>query len=191
MNIIYSLYSNFLFCHFSLCGSPSCPQPPWSFFLSPSFRLTLLSFCQHSCFLLLSSPPTPPPPLIISCLSSLTLWLTPPPSRPVSPPPSLFSVSVEPLWLHRYTDCWLCRGSGMLFWHSTRRYCTSSTLPLSHNLCTNRPPVLDQILRPVCFAKGTHYACLYFFTYIICLICELLTVSITITVTEDQWQICT
>lgn len=68
-------------------------------------------------------------------------------THPSTPPPSLFSVSVEPLWLHRYTDCWLCRGGGMLFWHSTRRYCTSSTLPLSHNLCTIRPPVLDQILK--------------------------------------------
>lgn len=187
MNIIYSLYSNFLFCHFSLCV-PLLSSPPWSFFLSPSFRLTLLSFCQHSCFLLLSPPPnttTTPHHLLPFIPHSVTHPSTFP------PPPSLFSVSVEPLWLHRYTDCWLCRGGGMLFWHSTRRYCTSSTLPLSHNLCTNRPPVLDQILRPVCFPKGTHYACLYFFTYIICLICELLNVSITITVTEDQWQICT
>lgn len=168
--------------------SPSCPHHLDLFFSPPlSDSLCCLSVNTHvSCY-------CPPPPNTTTTPHHLLPFIphsvTHPSTSP--PPPSLFSVSVEPLWLHRYTDCWLCRGGGMLFWHSTRRYCTSSTLPLSHNLCTNRPPVLDQILRPVCFPKGTHYACLYFFTYIICLICELLNVSITITVTEDQWQICT
>lgn len=168
--------------------SPSCPHHLDLFFSPPlPDSLCCLSVNTHvSCY-------CPPPQHHHHPSSSLAFHpsLCDSPLHLPAPPPSLFSVSVEPLWLHRYTDCWLCRGGGMLFWHSTRRYCTSSTLPLSHNLCTNRPPVLDQILRPVCFPKGTHYACLYFFTYIICLICELLNVSITITVTEDQWQICT
>lgn len=64
----------------------------------------------------------------ISHLSSLIVLHIPQISPLVFPSPPLFSVSVEPLWLHRYSDCRLCRGGGMLFRHSVRRYCTTCTL---------------------------------------------------------------
>lgn len=100
---------------------PILSSPPWSFILSFSNSLSCLSVCALVTFIF---------PIIISHLSSLIL------SHPFLPPsvcssPWLFSVSVEPLWLHRYSDCWLCRWGGMLFRHSTRRYCTSCTQPLT------------------------------------------------------------
>lgn len=69
-------------------------------------------------------------------LPHLTPFIPHCPSRPPHfpscfslPSPPLFPVSVEPLRLHRYSDCRLCRGGGMLFRHSIRRYCTTCTLP--------------------------------------------------------------
>lgn len=58
----------------------------------------------------------------------------------------LFSVSVEPLWVHRHTDCRLCRGGGMLFRHSTRRYCTTFTLPHFFIKFHSHPAVLWPLL---------------------------------------------
>lgn len=143
MSVIYSLYSILLpLCQFSPCDFPSCP-----------LRLDLL----------FSLPPTPSPvflstlfitfifPIIISCLSSFhSLSPTPSLHFPVFSSPSLFSVSVEPLWLHRYTDCWLCRGGGMLFRHSTRRYCTSALCLLQPKLLHQTSPSAGSILYSGC-----------------------------------------
>lgn len=138
VSIIYSLYSILLpLCQFSPCGSPLHPLSTLIFY-SLFLQLTLLSFCLHSRF---SSPSFSP--FIISRLSSLIVSLIPL-FPPCSSPLPLFSVSVEPLWLHRYSDCWLCRGGGMLFRHSTWRYCTTCTL--NHSIKTaapKHPSVLD------------------------------------------------
>lgn len=75
------------------------------------------------------SLPRHPPPVLSSPLSLFFfLSFSPIKKNPFSPTPLtplLLSASVEPLRLHRYSDCWLRRWSGMLFRHATRRYCTT------------------------------------------------------------------
>lgn len=133
VSIIYSLYSILLpLCQFSPCGSPLrhlhldllFSLPPTH---SPVFLSTLL-FLVTFIFPLNHLPPFIPHRLSHPVISLLFF----------SSPP-LFSVSVEPLWLHRYSDCWLCGGGGMLFRHSIRRYCTTCTLP--HTIKTTAPNI--------------------------------------------------
>lgn len=97
---------------------PITSSSPWSFILSSSDSLCCLSVSALAPRHLHFPPLHHLTPFIPSlCLSSLYF-------PPVFSSSSLFSVSVEPLWLHRYSDCWLCRGGGMLLRHSIRRYCT-------------------------------------------------------------------
>lgn len=100
---------------------PTMSSPPLSFILSflnsISYLSTLSVFITFNVLLHHLTP------FIPHCLSHSLISLL------FFPSPSLFSVSVEPLWLHRYSDCWLCCWGGMLFRHSTRRYCITCTLP--------------------------------------------------------------
>lgn len=121
----WALFIHFIpFCFPSVNSPPVVPHSVLSTLISYSLflQLTQLSFCLRSC----SSSPSFSPFIILTsfipnCLSHpfISLLFFPLP---------MFSVSVEPLWLHRYSDCWLCRRGGMLFRHSTRRYCTPCTL---------------------------------------------------------------
>lgn len=133
VSIIYSLYSILPpLCQLSPLWFPIMSSPPWSFILSSSNSLCCLSVYalipRHLRFSPSSSHAFHP-----------SLSLSPLYVPLVFSSPSLFPVSVEPLWLHRYSDCWLCRGGGMLFRHSTRRYCTTCTLP--HTTKTTAPNI--------------------------------------------------
>lgn len=124
--VLFFLQSIFQFIHFN---PPSPTSPP----VAPHYVLSALIF--RSLFLKLIPVPVctlsglipsfliPSSPHIFRPSSSLTPFIFP----LVISFPLLFSVSVEPLRLHRYSDCWLCRGGGMLFRHSTWRYCMTCT----------------------------------------------------------------
>lgn len=154
----WALFIHFIpFCFPSVNSPPVISHPALSalIFYSLFLQLPLLSFCLHS-----SSPSFSPSsshafhPFILSPTPSLHF--------PVFSSPSLFSVSVEPLWLHRYTDCWLCRGGGMLFRHSTRRYCTSALCLLQPKLLHQTSPSAGSILYSGCTynfpCRTTHWA---------------------------------
>lgn len=107
--ICYQISSeHYLFTLFH-CTSPLSTPPPW--FPILSYSVSLSRSCRHH--LMLFTPRSLFHPVTSSLFFS----------------PTLFSVSVEPLRLHRYTDCRLCRGGGMLLRHSSWRYCTVQ-LPL-------------------------------------------------------------
>lgn len=93
---------------------------------SRSLHLDLLFSFPDSLCSLSSSPPSPPLHRLITLLTVHLIVLPTPPPAPSFP--SLFSASVESLRLHGYSDRGLCRGSGLLFWHAARRYCTTCTL---------------------------------------------------------------
>lgn len=143
LSIIYSLYSILLpLCQFSPCGSPSCPLHLDLLF---SLSNSISCLCVYA---LVPSSPSFSPSSSHACHTSFSFSSLH--SPPVFSSPSLFSVSVEPLWLHRYTDCWLCRWGGMLFRHSTRRYCTSARCPL-------QPKLLHQTSH--CTVSILHWGC--------------------------------
>lgn len=132
---LFTLFHFASLCQFSPRGSPLCPLhldllfslPPTHSPVSLSTPLFLVTFVFPLHHLL---------PFIPRWLSHPFISLL------VFSSPSLFSVSVEPLWLHRYSDCWLCCGGGMLFRHSIRRYCTTCTLPLTIKTTAHNIPLL-------------------------------------------------
>lgn len=140
----------FTFFHFaSLLSIPSTvvPRPVFPTLIFYSLKLSCLSVYAPSSpsFSPSSSHNFPP---------SFSLCLTPSLPPPCFSSPSLFSVSVEPLWLHRHTDCWLCRGGGMLFRHSTRRYCTSAHCHLQAKLLHQTSPCTGSVLHWGCNMKS-------------------------------------
>lgn len=132
---LFTLFHFASLCQFSPCGSPLCPLhldllfslPPTHSPVSLSMPLFLVTFVFPLHHLT---------PFIPRCLSHPFISLL------FFSSPSLFPVSVEPLWLHRYSDCWLCCRGGMLFRHSIRRYCTTCTLPLTIKTTAHNIPLL-------------------------------------------------
>lgn len=135
-----------------LISPPTLSTPP------PAFCLLFYNFLS---VLNTSSPPSP---------SSASRWLT---SLPLTVPhiplnaallcfppcPSLFSASVEPLRLHRYSDGGLCRGCGLLLRHSARRYSNNRCTHLLHPLHTitaadlHKTTIFRGILPNACWHK--------------------------------------